>query len=218
MRCFIAIDIDDRIRKGLSNLQDELRRKVDVGKGDVKWARSETTHLTLKFLGEIKDERAVEVCNITKDVAGRHKRFELHVQSVGYFGGKSARVLWVGTGQGGDRLLQVQEDREERLDVAGLPGGGRKFSGARALGRRGCGARLRSSGGQAEGADVVLSGGYGFLFFGVDLILGLALPLAVLARRQPGRIVQVAAAVLVLIGTLAVRYVIVMGGQAVPLS
>ena len=128
MRCFIAIDIDDRIRKGLSNLQDELRRKVDVGKGDVKWARPETTHLTLKFLGEIKDEQAVEVCNITKDVAGRHKRFELHVQSVGYFGGKSARVLWVGTGQGGDRLLQVQEDLEQRLDVAGWPREARKFS------------------------------------------------------------------------------------------
>lgn len=75
-----------------------------------------------------------------------------------------------------------------------------------------------SSGGKAEAADVILSGGYGFLFIGVYLILGLVLPLAALARRQPGRVVQVAAAVLVLVGTLAVRYVIVMGGQAVPLS
>ena len=75
-----------------------------------------------------------------------------------------------------------------------------------------------SAGGKAEAADVILSGGYGFLFIGVYLILGLVLPLAVLARRQPGRVVQVAAAVLVLVGTLAMRYVIVMGGQAVPLS
>ncbi|MHC4433975.1 MAG: RNA 2',3'-cyclic phosphodiesterase, partial [Planctomycetota bacterium] len=79
MRCFIAIDIDETIRKGLRNLQDELRKKVDIGKGDVKWVRPEITHLTLKFLGEIKDEQVVEVCNITKDVASRHKRFGLDV-------------------------------------------------------------------------------------------------------------------------------------------
>ncbi len=77
---------------------------------------------------------------------------------------------------------------------------------------------LWSEGGKAEAASVVLSGGYGFLFIGLYLILGLALPLAVLARRQPGRFAQVAAAVLVLVGTLAMRYVIVMGGQVVPLS
>ena len=128
MRCFIAIDIDDQIRKGLSNLQDELRRKVDIRKGDVKWLRPETTHLTLKFLGEINDQQVVDVCNITKDVASRHKRFELDVESVGCFGGRSARVLWIGTGQGSDRLLRLQEDLEQQLDVAGWPKEARKFS------------------------------------------------------------------------------------------
>ena len=75
-----------------------------------------------------------------------------------------------------------------------------------------------SSGEKAAIRDVVLSGGYGFLFIGVYLVAGLALPLVVLARQHVGRSVQIAAAVLVLVGTLAMRYVIVMGGQAVPLS
>ncbi len=57
MRCFIAIDIDDQIRKGLSDLQDELWKEADIRKGDVKWVRPELTHLTLKFLGEIKAEQ-----------------------------------------------------------------------------------------------------------------------------------------------------------------
>lgn len=128
MRCFIAIDIDETIRKGLSNLQDELRKKVDIRKGDVKWVRPDVTHLTLKFLGEIKDEQAVEVCNITKDVASRHKRFELDVESVSHFGGRSARVMWIGTGRGSDNLLQLQEDIEQQLDLAGWPKDARKFS------------------------------------------------------------------------------------------
>ncbi len=75
-----------------------------------------------------------------------------------------------------------------------------------------------SSGEKAAVAEVILSGGYGFLFIGVYLIAGLVLPLMVLARQQTSRNVQVLAAVLVLVGTLAMRYVIVMGGQALPLS
>ena len=148
MRCFIAIDIDETIRKGLGNLQDELRKKVDIRKGDVKWVRPDLTHLTLKFLGEIKDEQIVDVCNITKDVASRHERFELDVESVGYFGGRSAKVLWIGTGQGSDRLLRLQEDLEQQLDIAGWPKEARKFSAHLTL------CRIRSSQAGAKLAQV----------------------------------------------------------------
>lgn len=128
MRCFIAIDIDEQIRKGLSDLQNELRKKVDVRKGDVKWVDPAITHLTLKFLGEIKNEQAVDVCNIAAEVAGRHERFELDVRSVGFFGGRSAKVLWVGAGEDCDALMQLHEDLEQRLEQAGWPRQARKFS------------------------------------------------------------------------------------------
>jgi 2'-5' RNA ligase len=129
MRVFIAIDIDEQLRKALGGLQDELRNKVDIKKGDVKWVNPDNIHLTLKFLGEIKDAQVVDVCNITKEVAGRHENFELALETVGHFGGRSARVLWVGTGQNSDNLLQLQSDLEEQLASAGWPKETRKFSG-----------------------------------------------------------------------------------------
>jgi len=128
MRVFIAINLDEQIRKALGSLLNELRSKVDIRKGDAKWVNPENIHLTLKFLGEIKDEQVVEVCNITKDVASRHKSFELDVESVGHFGVRSARVLWVGTGQDCDNLVQLQEDLEKQLELAGWPKETRKFS------------------------------------------------------------------------------------------
>ena len=128
MRCFIAIDIDEQIRKGLHNLQKELRRRVDIRKGDVKWVNPDITHLTLKFLGKIKDEQVVEVCDMTADVAGRHGKFELDVRSVGCFGGRSARVLWVGAGEDCENLLQLHDDLEGQLERAGWPREGRKFA------------------------------------------------------------------------------------------
>ena len=73
MRVFIAIDINDQIRAGLGHLQKELVSKAGIGKSDVKWVSPDNIHLTLKFLGEIKDEQVVDVCNIAKDVADRHK-------------------------------------------------------------------------------------------------------------------------------------------------
>jgi formate-dependent nitrite reductase membrane component NrfD len=75
-----------------------------------------------------------------------------------------------------------------------------------------------ASGEKAAAGQVILSGSYGFLFIWVYVVAGLVLPLIVLARRQPSRSIQVLAAVLILVGTLAMRYVIVMGGQALPLS
>ncbi|HDZ20875.1 hypothetical protein LCGC14_0015230 [marine sediment metagenome] len=75
-----------------------------------------------------------------------------------------------------------------------------------------------SHGAKGEAADVILSGGFGFMFIGLYLILGLVLPLLLLMRRQAGRGVYVTIAVMVLVGTLAMRFVIVIGGQAVPLS
>jgi 2'-5' RNA ligase len=129
MRVFIAIDIDKQIRAGLSRLQQQLQNKANVKKSDVKWVEPNNIHLTLKFLGEIKDEQAVDVCNIVKEVAGIHQSFELSVESVGCFGGRSARVLWVGLGEGSNNLLQLQKDLDEQLALADWPPESREFTG-----------------------------------------------------------------------------------------
>lgn len=128
MRCFIAIDIDQTLRAALGDLQQQLQKEADIKKGDVTWVKPDSIHLTLKFLGEIEDKKVADVCNIVKDVAGRHKSFQLSIESVGCFGGKSARVLWVGAGEGSENLLQVQKDLEQQLALAGWPPEEREFT------------------------------------------------------------------------------------------
>ena len=129
MRVFIAIDIDEQIREALGDLQQQLVSGADIKKGDVKWVNPENIHLTLKFLGEIKDQQIVEVCNIARDVAAGHKSFELAIESVGHFGGRTARVLWVGAGQGNKNLLELQKDLDSQLARAGWPEETREFAG-----------------------------------------------------------------------------------------
>jgi 2'-5' RNA ligase len=129
MRVFIAIDIDEQTLRALKELQSQLQDKADIKKGDVKWVRPELIHLTLKFLGEIKDKEILEVCTIIENVASRHSAFDLDIESVGHFGGRNARLLWVGTGQGKEQLKQLHEDIEEQLAHAGWPKENREFTG-----------------------------------------------------------------------------------------
>ena len=129
MRLFIAIDINEEVRKSLGDLQQQLQSKVDIKKSDVKWVDPDRVHLTLKFLGEVKDQRTVELFGAVKTVADRHKRFELDIESVGYFGARSAKVLWVGTGRGKDSLCRLQKDLAKELASVGWPEEPRQFAG-----------------------------------------------------------------------------------------
>ena len=129
MRVFVAIDIDEKNKAAIGDLQRQLQGKADIKKGDVKWVNGDAMHLTLKFLGEIEDGKAAEVCEITKNVSTNHKTFELAVESVGHFGGKAAQVVWIGTGAGSDNLCELQKDLEQQLESAGWPKETREFTG-----------------------------------------------------------------------------------------
>jgi 2'-5' RNA ligase len=132
MRVFIAIDIDRKTRAALGSLESDiegLAKEAGVRKGDVKWVRPEAIHLTLKFLGEVDDKSVAEICNIVKNVACSYKGFEIDIESVGYFGGRSATVLWVGIGMGSNELRRLQKDLDGQLAEAGWPMETREFAG-----------------------------------------------------------------------------------------
>jgi 2'-5' RNA ligase len=128
MRVFIAIDIDDKIRKVIADLQKQIASKVSVKQGDLKWVEPNNIHLTLKFLGEISDEQLEEVKEIVNTVAPAHQKFNLDIESVGSFGGRSAKIVWVGAGKGTDALLALQKDLDDLLAQAGYPKEEREFS------------------------------------------------------------------------------------------
>jgi len=127
MRCFIAIDIDEGIRNQIDRLQRELSEKTGLTRPDVKWVDSALIHLTLKFLGEVRDAEITEVCKIAAGVAANHKGFSIDVAGVGSFG-STARVLWVGIDRN-DVLLTLQKDLDEQLSAAGWGGDKKQFTG-----------------------------------------------------------------------------------------
>lgn len=76
------------------------------------------------------------------------------------------------------------------------------------------------NGGQeaVEAAKLLLVGAFSFPFLGLYVILGLIAPLLILIRRAHSIRSEAIASTLVLIGILAMRYSVVLGGQYFPLS
>lgn len=127
MRCFIAIDINDRIRTEIKRLVRDLRQATGLDRPDVKWADPDLIHLTLKFLGEIRDREVVEVCRVLSEVVIGHKGFSIEIEQVGSFG-QTVRVVWVGIGQN-DALESLQSELDARLFEIGFAGDRKGFKG-----------------------------------------------------------------------------------------
>lgn len=122
MRLFIAVELEHEIRQRIEDFMNEWRPKIS----NAGWVRAEGLHITLKFLGNVADERRDDIENALKHV--RALRFQFSVRSVGVFPNpKSPRVLWVGIRSGGE-LAQLAEKVDEQMALVGFDREKRSFS------------------------------------------------------------------------------------------
>jgi 2'-5' RNA ligase len=89
MRLFVALDIDEIIQQRL----DDYVRTLQPRLPGVRFVRSNTYHVTLKFLGELANADDVRQC--LRSV--RAEVFEIAFSGVGFFPNERApRVFWAG--------------------------------------------------------------------------------------------------------------------------
>jgi 2'-5' RNA ligase len=136
MRCFIAIELDNPIKKKLSQLQDRLRYKDDFNDRSIRWVNPQQIHLTLKFLGDIEDDLAFNVSKVVTEVCDECEPFDFEIAGVGCFPEQGpARVLWAGVKQGCENLAQLQGKIDLAMQQLGFPLEKRRFSGHLTLAR-----------------------------------------------------------------------------------
>src|ERR1700683_5207367 len=114
MRLFIALDIDDAIRSRIARFLDGVREFAP----DARWARSESLHVTLKFIGE-KPEGEVDKIRLALETIAAES-FEMNFRGYGFFpSARSPRVFWIGI-EGGlalPALASIVDDRLASLDI-----------------------------------------------------------------------------------------------------
>jgi len=171
VRAFIAVEINEDVRREICRVQDRLKR---IG-SHVSWVRPENIHLTFEFLGDLARDRIVPVAGVIDRSASESRAFSLEVRGVGSFGrAGSPRVVWVGVGDSAE-LCALHARAHRGLTDLGIGIEGRPFRPHMTIGR------VRSSRGRKELSEALVP--LGKTDFGVCGVRQLTL---MQSRLRPG--------------------------------
>lgn len=125
-RVFFAVELSEEARGAAAAHAARLRREFPDARAS--WARPESLHVTLKFVGEVEAAR-VEVLSRAGAAAARGSGpFGLSVEEAGAFPPcGAARVLWLGVRDPAGALARLQRRLEDECDAAGFPREPRAF-------------------------------------------------------------------------------------------
>jgi len=124
MRVFVAVALEAALRKVVAELPQHLNSTAAA----FRWVPVGNLHLTLKFLGEIAEERVSGVIGVAQEVAGRSMPFPITLGGVGAFPSpRRPQVVWVGVAQGADRLSELARDLDITLSRVAFPKDSRPF-------------------------------------------------------------------------------------------
>jgi 2'-5' RNA ligase len=102
----------------------------------VSWVSTANYHFTLKFLGDVEEERAAEVAAALAAGVAAVAPFDVAIRGLGAFPTATRpRVIWAGVGAGAPALATLAAAVEECLALIGFPREARGFSAHVTLGR-----------------------------------------------------------------------------------
>ena len=128
MRLFIAINLNDEIKNTLMAAILELKKGASKG----NFTHRENLHLTLVFLGELSEDRIVDIRSAMNQI--KEKPFGLSLSGFGQFKRKSGDIHWVGIDQN-PALLSLQKKLTTELQKVGFSLENREYSPHLTLGR-----------------------------------------------------------------------------------
>lgn len=122
MRLFVALDIPEDVRASLRAFAQPLRAKWPR----IRWTRPEGQHVTLKFLGEVGEERLELIVSMLAPLRSPEP-VTMNFRGIGFFPQPGRpRVLWAGV-EGSANLQPLAAEVESALVVAGFPAEQRAF-------------------------------------------------------------------------------------------
>jgi 2'-5' RNA ligase len=114
MRCFVAVELDDVIKKEISKFLTSFNYI------SMKSVEDENLHITLKFLGEIEEKKIEEVEENLKLVSSQFEPFAVEFTGIGVFPNvHAARVLWIAIK--GEKMVELAKKVDDSLYSSGFP-------------------------------------------------------------------------------------------------
>jgi 2'-5' RNA ligase len=126
LRLFIAVELPDHWITALIEAAHMLRRQ---GLERLRWVRPEGVHLTLKFLGNVEQERVAAIEGAMSAAARGVAPFTLTLGGAGVFGRPGRpRVVWAGVDGELASLTRLWQAVERHVGPLGFPPERERFS------------------------------------------------------------------------------------------
>jgi len=134
IRSFVAIELTEKIRDALTELQGQL--KAQAPPKVVRWTRPDSIHLTLQFLGDVAPGKVEDIADALREVCTHQTSFTFWLKHVGVFPDPNRpRVVWVGIAEPGGALVALQKGVTQALTPLGFEAEKRPFTPHLTIGR-----------------------------------------------------------------------------------
>ncbi|MDP2923662.1 MAG: RNA 2',3'-cyclic phosphodiesterase [Candidatus Omnitrophota bacterium] len=121
MRLFIAISLPLTLKEKLEQTI-KVFQKCEL---DARWVEPKNIHMTLKFLGEVCEEKLEEIKKNIQEVAAQYKSLEANLTDFSFFPNENyVRVFFVATDKE-EILKNIADNLEKKLEKIGFPKEGR---------------------------------------------------------------------------------------------
>jgi 2'-5' RNA ligase len=106
VRCFIAIELPDGVKRGLRELQAQLKAGSQA---PAKWVDPTNIHLTLKFLGNVAVDRMGEITTAMTQAVQGTSSLSLEIRELGVFPNpRRVQIVWVGVRGETEKLARIR--------------------------------------------------------------------------------------------------------------
>ncbi len=123
MRLFIAVELPEHVREEIARVQDRLK----ITKDKIKWVDPSSIHITLKFLGEVGEEKIEKIFQVIEQITAKIGPFTLKIEGTGAFPNfASPRVIWMGA-KDASSLIYLAAELENALEKKGFSREKRKW-------------------------------------------------------------------------------------------
>lgn len=124
IRTFISIPTPENVRQALTAIQSELK-SADA---DVKWESPEKLHITLRFLGDVEENRLPQlIADCSKAICNLNS-FSLVYEGFGCFpDARNPRIIWAGSHNDDGTLITIKKEIDAAVARYGFEGENRMF-------------------------------------------------------------------------------------------
>ncbi|CAK7052818.1 RNA 2',3'-cyclic phosphodiesterase [Tissierella sp. P1] len=130
MRVFLAIEFTEEVKEYLYKIQQIVKNHSSAG----NFTSKENFHLTLRFIGEVKEHELNKLKEIINYISLNREIFQIVFKELGEFPRKNKKIIWIGLQQNKELDL-LYSNLEDRLEFYEYPKEERRFVPHITLGR-----------------------------------------------------------------------------------